>query len=242
MTGPVFGEFLGTLVLIFLGDGVVANVLLAKSKGEGAGWMVITTGWGFAVLFGIMVSLGVGGVAHLNPAVTIALAVGSGDYSNVVPFILAQLVGAFCGATLVWLTYLLHWKDTPDQGAKLGIFCTGPAIRSIPANALTEFLGTIMLVVLGFAIGSKGFAGAGLAQGYGPYLWGILVWSIGLSLGGPTGYAINPARDLGPRIAHALLPIAGKGSSDWGYAAVPVLAPAAGGIVGALICLAVGIL
>lgn len=242
MTGHIFGEFLGTLVLLTLGDGVVANVLLKNSKGENSGWIVIATGWGLAVLCGIITSLGVGGVAHLNPAVTVALAVASGDWSNVVPYILAQMAGAFCAGILVWLFYLPHWGLTTDKGLKLAVFCTGPAVRNIPANALTEFLGTIILIVVGFAIGSKGVAANGLTAGFGPYLWGMLVWSIGLSLGGPTGYAINPARDLGPRIAHALLPIEGKGQSDWGYAAVPVVAPLVGGAVGAGICLATGIL
>lgn len=242
MTGPVFGEFFGTMILILLGDGVVANVLLSKSKGQNSGWIVITTGWGLAVLAGIIASLGVGGVAHLNPAVTLALAVGSGDMSTVVPYIAAQVAGGFVGAVLVWLVYLPHWAETEDAGMKLGIFSTGPAIRNIPANALTEFLVTIVLVVVGFAIGSKGVAASGLPAGFGPYLWGMLVWSLGLSLGGPTGYAINPARDLGPRIAHQVLPIAGKGGSDWGYALVPVLAPLAGGVVGAVICKLTGIL
>lgn len=241
MTGPVFGEFFGTMILILLGDGVVANVLLSKSKGQNSGWIVITAGWGFAVLAGIIASLGVGGVAHLNPAVTVALAVNSGDFSNVVPYISAQVVGAFAGAALVWLIYLPHWSQTEDAGLKLAIFSTGPAIRNIPCNALTEFLVTIVLVVVGFAIGSKGVSAAGLPGGFGPYLWGMLVWGIGLSLGGPTGYAINPARDLGPRIAHQLLPIAGKGASDWGYALVPVIAPLAGGVVGAAICKLTGI-
>lgn len=241
MHGPIFGEFFGTLILILLGDGVVANVLLKKSKGENSGWMVITTGWGLAVLCGIIASLGVGGVAHLNPAVTIALAVGNGAYETIVPYIAAQMAGAFCAGVLVWLIYLPHWAETPDQGAKLAIFCTGPAIRNIPTNALCEFLVTIVLVVVGFAIGSKGVAANGLPAGFGPYLWGMLVWGVGLSLGGPTGYAINPARDLGPRIAHAILPIAGKGGSDWGYALVPVIAPAIGGVVGAVICQMTGI-
>jgi glycerol uptake facilitator protein len=242
MHGPVFGEFLGTMVLILLGDGVVANVLLKKSKGENGGWIVIATGWGLAVLAGIITSLAVGGVAHLNPAVTIALAIGAHSYATVGPYIGAQLAGAFVGAALVWIIYLPHWSQTPDQGAKLGIFCTGPAIRNIPSNALTEFLVTIVLVVVGFSIGSKGVAANGLTAGFGPYLWGMLVWSIGLSLGGPTGYAINPARDLGPRIAHQVLPIFDKGSSDWGYAMVPVLAPALGGAVGAVLCRAFGVI
>jgi glycerol uptake facilitator protein len=242
MHGPIFGEFLGTLVLILLGDGVVANVLLKKSKGENSGWIVIATAWGLAVLCGIITSLGVGGVAHLNPAVTIALAVANGTWDTVIPYIAAQMAGAFCAGVLVWIIYLPHWAETPDQGLKLAIFCTGPAIRNIPSNALTEFLVTIVLVVVGFAIGSKGLAANGLPAGFGPYFWGMLVWAIGLSLGGPTGYAINPARDLGPRIAHAVLPIAGKGDSDWGYALVPVIAPAIGGAVGAVICKMTGIL
>lgn len=241
MHGPIFGEFLGTLVLILMGDGVVANVLLKGSKGENSGWIVITAGWGFAVLAGIITSVGVGGVAHLNPAVTVAAAITGGDYSIVVPYIIAQMIGAFVGAALVWIVYLPHWEVTESQGLKLAIFCTGPAIRNLGSNVVTEFLVTIVLVVVGFAIGSKGFAGAGLPGGTGPYFWGILVWGIGLSLGGPTGYAINPARDLGPRIAHFVLPIAGKGDSDWGYSWVPVIGPIAGGIVGALICKATGI-
>ena len=243
MHGPVFGEFLGTAVMILFGDGVVANVLLKKSKGENSGWMVIATGWGLAVLVGIITSLSVGGVAHLNPAITIALAVATGSYAFVVPYIAAQLAGAFLGAVLVWLVYLPHWSQTKEQGAILGIFCTAPAIRHIPSNALTEFLvTTIGLIVAGLAIGSKGVAANGLAPGLGPYLWGMLIWAIGLSLGGPTGYAINPARDLGPRIAHQLLPIAGKGTSDWSYALVPIIAPALGGVAGAVLCRAFGII
>jgi glycerol uptake facilitator protein len=243
MHGPVFGEFLGTMTLILFGDGAVANVLLRKSKGEGSGWIVISTGWGFAVLAGILVSLSVGGVGHLNPAITLALAFANNSYANVAPFIAAQLVGAFTGAVLVWLVYLLHWQETTDQGYKLGIFCTIPAIRNLPSNALTEFLVTTCgLVLVGFAIGSKGVTAAGVTAGWGPFLWGMLVWAIGLSLGGPTGYAINPARDLGPRLAHQILPIPNKGGSDWSYAAIPVLAPALGGIAGGLLCKALGIL
>lgn len=241
--GPLFGEFLGTLVLIFFGDGVVANVLLKKSKGENSGWLVISTAWGFAVLFGILVSLAVGGVAQLNPAVTVAVAVASGKWANVLPYIAAQLAGAFVGAVLVWLCYLPHWRETEDPSLKLAVFSTAPAIRNLPANVLTEFLVTVFaLLLVGFAIGSKGVAPNGLLPGYGPYLWGILVWGIGLSLGGPTGYAINPARDLGPRIAHQVLPIAGKGGSDWSYAWVPVCAPLAGALVGGLLCAVLGIL
>ena len=242
MHGPIFGEFLGTLVLMFLGDGVVANVLLTKSKGENGGWMVITTAWGLAVLFGILTSLAVGGVAHLNPVITLALAVGSGDYGAVLPYVAAQMAGAFVASILVWLVYLPHWAVTENQGLKLAIFCTGPAIRNLPLNALCEFLVTIVLVVAGFSIGSKGVSANGLPAGFGPYLWGMLVWGIGLSLGGSTGYAVNPARDLGPRVAHQLLPIAGKGGSDWGYALVPLIGPLLGGAAGAAICRAAGIL
>lgn len=242
MHGPIFGEFLGTLMLMFLGDGVVANVLLTKSKGENSGWMVITTAWGLAVLFGILTSLAVGGVAHLNPVITLALAVGSGDYAMVLPYVAAQMAGAFVASILVWLVYLPHWKETESEGLKLAVFCTAPAIRNLPLNALCEILVTIVLVVAGFAIGSKGVAANGLPAGFGPYLWGMLVWGVGLSLGGPTGYAINPARDLGPRLAHAVLPIAGKGASDWGYAPIPVVAPLIGAVVGALLCQATGII
>jgi glycerol uptake facilitator protein len=171
----------------------------------------------------------------------LALAVGSGDYGMVLPYAAAQLAGAFVASILVWLVYLPHWAETDNAGLKLAIFCTGPAIRNLPLNALCEFLVTIVLVVAGFSIGSKGVAADGLAAGYGPYLWGMLVWCIGLCLGGPTGYAINPARDLGPRLAHALLPIAGKGSSDWGYAPVPIIAPLLGSVAGAMICRVTGI-
>ena len=242
MHGPVFGEFLGTLMLMLLGDGVVAGVLLKKSKAENSGWMVITTAWGLAVLFGILTSLAVGGVAHLNPVITIALAVSKGDYGTILPYVAAQMAGAFVAAVLVWLIYLPHWAETEDPGLKLGVFCTAPAIRNIPCNALAEFLTTITLVVAGFSIASKGVAADGLAAGFGPYLWGMLVWCVGLALGGPTGYAINPARDLGPRLAHAVLPIAGKGGSDWSYAPIPIVAPVLGAVAGALICVALGIL
>ncbi|MDR3326384.1 MAG: aquaporin family protein [Rhodospirillaceae bacterium] len=241
LCGPVFGEFFGTFFLIFLGEATNANVLLKKSKGENSGWIVISTGWGLAVLFGIITSLSVGGVAHLNPAVTVALAICNGDYYTILPYTTAQTVGAFCAATLVWITFLPHWAETSDQGLKLGVFATGPAIRNITANATCELLATAALVIAGFAIGSKGVAVNGLPAGFSPYLWGMLIWSIGLGLGGPTGYAINPARDFGPRLAHSVLPIAGKGCSDWGYALVPIIGPLAGGVIGAIICKMTGI-
>jgi glycerol uptake facilitator protein len=236
MHSPWFGEFMGTLVLILFGDGVVAGVLLKKSKAENSGWMVITAGWAFAVMCGVFTAMACGSPgAHLNPAVTLGLAIHSGDFSNVPAFVAAQLLGAMVGAALVWLHYLPHWKETPDAGAKLGIFCTSPAIRSLPQNFLSELIATFVLVFVVFAIFSKNVAAAGPAAGLGPYLVASLVWGLGLSLGGPTGYAINPARDLGPRIAHAILPIAGKGSSGWDYAAIPILGPLAGGAIAGLV-------
>ncbi len=232
-TSNFIGELLGTLVLILLGDGVVANILLKGSKGENGGWIVVATAWGLAVMCGIFVAQKFGSPdAHLNPAVTIAMAVKSGDWSNVFPFIAAQLIGAFLGATLVWLTYLPHWAITEDKGIKLGVFATSPAIRNPVSNIISEVIGTIVLIVV-----SSSFS-ADLPNGFAPYLVGMLVWVIGLSLGGQTGYAINPARDLGPRIAHAILPIAGKGKSDWGYAWVPVVGPIVGGILAALFLIA----
>jgi glycerol uptake facilitator protein len=234
MHGPLFGEFMGTMVLILLGDGVVANVLLKKSKGEGSGWIVITTGWGLAVTAGIFTAIACGSPgAHINPAVTLAVALLKHDWSQVLPFWGAQVAGAFVGATLVWLAYLPHWRETTDQGAKLGIFCTAPAIRNVPANIMTEVIATTTLVGVGFAFGASAVSPTGLPPGFAPYLWGMLVWVLGLCLGGPTGYAMNPARDFGPRLAHAILPIAGKGASDWGYAVVPIIAPLIGGALGA---------
>jgi glycerol uptake facilitator protein len=242
MHGPVFGEFLGTLVLILLGDGVVACVSLNKSKGQGAGFLTVATAWGFAVTAGIFASLAVGGVAHLNCAVTFASYLTGGTAGNqIVGLVAAQFAGAFVGATLVWLVYLPHWAETPDQATKLGIFCTGPAIRNLPANVLTEVIATCVLVTVGFAFGAKGVSATGLPAGTGPWMWGVLVWVLGMSLGGPTGWAMNPNRDLGPRIAHAILPIAGKGGSDWGYALVPIIGPLIGAGIAALICKATGI-
>ena len=201
MHSPFVGEFAGTLVLVLLGDGVVANVLLKRSKGEGAGWIVITTGWGFAVLCGIFTAVAFGSSdAHLNPAVTLAFAITSGNYAKIAPYWTAQVLGAFCGATLVWLYFLPHWKLTDDTEAKRAIFCTSPAIRHYPGNLFCEVIGTMVLIVVVAAIGSKALAPNGLTAGLGPYFVSILVWAIGLSLGGTTGYAINPARDFGPRV------------------------------------------
>lgn len=223
---PYVAEMIGTALLILLGNGVVAGVLLKKSKAENAGWIVITMGWGLAVA---VAAYSVGGFsgAHLNPALTIGLAVADKFQWSLVPgYILAQVAGAFLGSVLVWLHYLPHWKVTEDAGAKLAIFATGPAIRNTPANLISEVIGTFVLVLAIMAIG-----GNQLADGLGPFVVGFLVVVIGLSLGGTTGYAINPARDLGPRIAHAILPIAGKGSSDWRYALVPIIGPIIGGVL-----------
>jgi glycerol uptake facilitator protein len=241
MTSPFFGEFMGTLVLILLGDGVVAGVLLKRSKAEGSGWIVITAGWAFAVMAGVFTAIACGSkAAYINPAVTVGFAIGSGDYHNVLEFIAAQLLGAIVGAALVWIHFLPHWKETPDPSLKLGVFCTGPAIRSVKANLISEILATLVLVFVGAAIFSKTVASVGLVGNMGPYLVGSLVWGIGLSLGGTTGYAINPARDLGPRIAHAILPIAGKGGSDWSYAPVPVFGPLIGGAIAGLLIRLIG--
>jgi glycerol uptake facilitator protein len=230
MAGPLFGEFMGTLVLILLGNGVVANVLLKGSKAEGAGWMVITSGWAFAVMAGVFTAVACGSRdANLNPAVTLGFAVATGSFAKFAPYALAQILGAFAGAALVWLHFLPHWRNTEGKDLKLACFCTSPAIRRFGANLLSEIIGTLVLVLVVGAIFSKAVSANGIASGLGPYLVAALVWGIGLSLGGTTGYAINPARDFGPRLAHALLPVAEKGSSDWGYATVPILGPLIGG-------------
>ncbi|MGJ3241332.1 MAG: MIP/aquaporin family protein [Opitutales bacterium] len=257
-------EFTGTAILILLGDGVVANCVLKKSKAENGGWIVITLGWGLAVAMAVYAVGRISG-AHINPAVTLSLAsIGAFSWGLVPGYVLAQIAGAGFGGILVYFTFLAHWKETEDPGLKLAVFSTAPAIRDTPANVITEAIGTAMLVFGVLAIGSigkdipttetvtdplvrEGMASiqTGLVTGFstwfGPMLVGLLVLSIGLSLGGPTGYAINPARDLGPRIAHALLPIPGKGSSDWGYSWVPVVAPIAGGIAGAWLFILLGL-
>jgi len=224
-------ELVGTALLVLLGDGVVAAVLLSKSKAEKSGWIVITTGWALAVAMGVYTVGRISG-AHLNPAVTLGLAaVGKLPWSQAPVYIGGQMLGAFLGAVLMWLTYLPHWRATEDKDAKRIVFCTTPAIRSAPANVVTEMVGTFVLV---FGVLALGANKAPNDTGLTPLLVGFLVWAIGLSLGGPTGYAINPARDLAPRIAHALLPIAGKADSDWGYSWVPVAGPILGGILGAV--------
>ncbi len=236
MDKRLIGEFMGTLVLILMGNGVVANVLLKKSKGENAGWMVIATGWGLAVMAGVFTAIAFGSSdAHLNPAVTIGAAFATGDFSKLVPYALAQMAGAISGAALVWIFYFPHWRETPEQDLKLACFCTSPAIRWPAFNLISEIIGTFVLVLVADAIFSKAVSATGPAGGLAPYLIGSLVWGIGLSLGGTTGYAINPARDLGPRLAHAILPIAKKGGSDWGYAFVPVVGPLIGGALAGVV-------
>lgn len=223
-------ELIGTMILIILGDGVVAGVVLNKTKANGAGWMVITTGWACAVAIPALIFGGISG-AHFNPALTIALAaIGKFAWADVPMYIIAQFIGAILGAAIVWLHYYPHWAATEDKATKLAVFCTGPAIRSTPANFISEFIGTFILV-----FGILGLGTVTMAPGLGTFGVGLIILVIGVSLGGTTGYAINPARDLGPRIAHAILPIAGKGDSDWGYSWVPVIAPICGALVGALL-------
>jgi glycerol uptake facilitator protein len=225
-----FGEFMGMLVLILLGTGVGAGVTLRKSFAVDAGWMVITLGWALAVLCGVLVAQAFGSPgAHLNPAITLSDAVRSGDYSQLLTYWSAQFLGAMCGAALMTLHYGPHWKLTPDPAAKLGIFCTNAAVRNPLANIVSEIIATMVLVVVVGAIFSHGVSATGLAGGMGPWLVCSLVWGIGLSLGGTTGYAINPARDLGPRLVHTLLPIPGKGGSNWGYAWIPLVGDLTGG-------------
>ena len=234
---PFLAELLGTMLLIILGDGVVANVVLNKTKGQNGGWIVITAGWAFAVTVAVY-AVGTFSGAHLNPAVTIGLAaIGTFDWGSVPVYVAGQMSGAFLGATIVWLAYLPHWSVTESPEAKLAVFCTGPAIRNTYSNLLTEIIGTAVLVlgVVTILTPKNLNPEHGWNVGFGPALVGVIVWAIGLSLGGPTGYAINPARDLGPRIAHAVLPIAGKGGSDWGYAWIPVMGPIVGGVIAALL-------
>jgi glycerol uptake facilitator protein len=244
----VIGEIIGTMLLILLGDGVVANALLSKSKGQGGGgggaWIMITTAWALAVFVGAYSSAAVSG-AHLNPAVTVGLIVaGVTPAADLPMYVIGQFIGAFIGATLVWLMYLPHWAETEDKGLKLACFSTGPAIRNTMTNLIGEIIGTFVLMfgiltIKGVTM-DTGSGAVSMSMGaLGIIPVAFLVWAIGLSLGGPTGYAINPARDLGPRIMHFVLPIAGKGDSDWGYSWIPVVGPIIGAVIAGALYLAV---
>ena len=238
MTSPFLGEFMGTMVLVLIGDANVCNVVLKKSKGEGSGWIVIATGWAMAVMAGVFVAIACGsGDAHINPAVTLGAAIISGNWDKLATYVPAQMLGAITGAILVWLSYLPHWAATPDGGAKLACFSTGPAIRNTVGNLLTEIIGTFLLMLIIASIVSKAVSpGPGLV----PVLVGATVWGLGLSIGGATGFSLNPARDLGPRIAHAILPIPAKGDSDWGYAAIPVVGPLMGAAIAGVVVKVIG--
>lgn len=235
---PFMAEFIGTMLLILLGDGVVANVVLNDTKGNNSGWMVITTAWGLAVFVGVVVAGPYSG-AHLNPAVTIGLAIaGKFAWASVLPYIVAQMLGAAVGAFLVWLMYFDHFQRTNNPASVLAVYCTGPAVRNYISNIASEIIGTFVLIFTIFYISgveimpSKTPIGMG---SLGALPVALLVWVIGLSLGGTTGYAINPARDLGPRIMHAILPMKSKGSSDWAYAWIPILGPVLGASIAALL-------
>ena len=227
---PYLAEFFGTMLLIVLGDGVVANVVLKGTKAENSGWLVICLAWGLAVTLAIYAVGSISG-AHLNPAVSIALAwSGSFGWDLVPGYCAAQLGGAFAGAILVWLHYLPHWEKTDGASMKLAVFCTAPAVRSTFSNLVSEIIASMVLILALLFIGVNKFA-----EGLNPLVVGMLIVSIGLSLGGTTGFAINPARDLGPRIAHFILPIPGKGGSDWSYAWIPVVGPIVGGLLGVMV-------
>jgi glycerol uptake facilitator protein len=237
---PFVAEFIGTMLLILLGDGVVANVVLNDTKGNNGGWMVITTAWGLAVFVGVVVAGPYSG-AHLNPAVTIGLAIaGKFAWTSVLPYITAQILGAAAGAFLVWLMYFDHFQRTNNPGSILAVYCTGPAVRNYVSNIASEIIGTFVLIFTIFY-----FSGAEITSTKTPVGMGslgaipvaLLVWVIGLSLGGTTGYAINPARDLGPRIMHAILPMKNKGTSDWIYAWIPILGPVVGASIAAFVYL-----
>ncbi|MBC8014629.1 MAG: aquaporin family protein [Sporomusaceae bacterium] len=242
----LFGEFFGTMILLAFGCSVVANCLLKDSKGNGGGWIVITTGWALAVLMGVFGAVATGAPqADLNPAVTLfkQLAFNTyGGWGAAIATMGAELAGGIAGATIAWLLYLPHWEITEDKGLKLAVFSTGPAIRNTFANILCEAIATAFLLIGIFTIFSKGVVGTGsYGVGVGPYMVAMLVWALGLCMGGPTGYALNPARDLGPRIAHAILPIAGKGDSDWGYSWIPVVGPMIGAVIAFVVCKGAGI-
>ncbi|HKV04342.1 MAG TPA: MIP/aquaporin family protein [Candidatus Acidoferrales bacterium] len=230
MASPMLGEFMGTLVLVLLGNGVIADVVLGRSKGEGGGWMSVATGWGFAAMAGIFTANACGSRdAHINPAITLGLAIATHDSSKLVPYITAQMLGGFVGAVLVWLHFLPHWKETPDPMHKLGCFCSYPAIPNVKTNLLSEIIPTFTLAFGAVCIFSRTSLSGATGGSLAPFLIGGLVWGVILSMAGPTGTSMNPARDLSSRIAHAILPIAGKGSSDWGYAPISLIGTLAGG-------------
>jgi len=225
MDPRLFGEFMGTLILVLIGNGVVANVVLKKTLGSAAGWLTIVFGYGLGVMAGVFVAIACGsGDAHINPAVTLGFAISSGDFSKFLPYLIAQVLGGLVGGVLVWIHFMPHWAETPDAGSKLACFSTGPAIRNTLANLISEIIGTFLLVLIIASI-----VKTAPAPGLVPFLVGGAVWAIGSGLGGTTGFAINPARDLGPRIAHAILPIPGKGGSDVGYG---FTVPVRGGLIG----------
>jgi len=231
MLSPMFGEFMGTMVLVLLGNGVIADVVLSRSKGEGGGWISISTGWAVAAMAGIFTALACGSAdAHINPAVTLGLAVATGNFSKLVPYVTAQMLGAFVGSALVWLHFLPHWAATPSPIMKLSGFCSHPSIPNKVANLVSEIIPTTLLVFVAVCILTR----ANLPAGFGPVLIAALVWGLILALAGPTGTSMNPARDLGSRVAHAILPIAGKGGSDWGYAPISLIGTLTGGVLAGL--------
>jgi glycerol uptake facilitator protein len=235
MPSPVVGEFMGTMVLVLLGNGVIADISLGRSKAQGGGWIVVSAGWAFAAMAGIFTATACGSKdAHINPAVTLGIAVASGNFSKLVPYATAQMLGGFVGSVFVWLHFLPHWRETPDPIHKLSCFCSHPAIPNKLANLLSEIIPTFFLVFVAACIFSRANLAGGLADGLAPFLIGALVWGLILSLAGTTGSSMNPARDLSSRIAHAILPIAGKGSSDWGYAPISVLGTLTGGALAGL--------
>jgi glycerol uptake facilitator protein len=226
----LLAECLGTMIIVLFGDAVVANVVLNKTKGNGSGWIVITTSWAIGVALAVYIFGPISG-GHFNPAVTIALAsLGKFAWADVPGYIIAQMLGGFIGGIIIWINFRNHWEATDDKDAKLGVFCTGPAIRNYQANFISEVIATFLLM-----FGILGLGTANMVQGFGPLTVGLLIWGLGLSFGGTTGYAMNPARDLGPRLSHFVLPVAGKRDSDWAYSWIPVLGPICGALLAALV-------
>ena len=236
MHSAMVGEFMGTLVLVLLGNGVIACVSLGRSKGLGGGWIAVATGWGFAAMAGIFTANACGSAdAHINPAVTLAVAIATNDFSKLLPYISAQMLGGFVGAVIVWLQFLPHWADTPDPWHKLACFCSHPAIPNIKTNLLAEIIPTFTLVFGAVCIVSRVARSGAVSGSLTPFLVGGLVWGVIIAMAGPTGTSMNPARDLSSRIAHSILPIAGKGPSDWGYAPISLIGTLAGGALAGLL-------